>query len=71
MSDERKPRSRALINPGNVDMASRHVGRIGRLREAIIKADSRGNTEKAESLNAELNRRLSHIAEIKAELDTI
>jgi hypothetical protein len=71
MTDERKPRSAAKINPSNVDLAARHVGRIGRLRDAVAKAEARGDVDKAASLNAEIARRLDEVAEIKAELDSL
>lgn len=70
-NDERKPRSRALINPSKAEQAGRHVGRIGRLRDAIEKADARGNIEKVISLQDELDRRMAEVAEIKAELDNL
>lgn len=71
MSEERKPRSRGKINPTQGEMVTRHIGRIPRLREAIAKAEARGNTEKVASLQAELDRRLAEVAEFKAQLDSI
>lgn len=66
-----KPRSKAKINPTKTESASRHVGRIGRLRDAITKAESRKQPERVASLKAELDRRLAEVAEIKKELDSI
>ena len=67
----RKPRSKATINPAGAQMAHRHAGRILRLRDAIARAQKSGNTGRVASLQEELDRRLAHIQEIKAELDNL
>lgn len=67
----RKPRSKGTINPTKMQMTHRHVGRIGRLKSSIAKAKARGNNEKVASLQAELDRRLAEVADIKAELDNL
>jgi hypothetical protein len=47
----------------------RHLGRIATLRTAIEKATARGQTDRIESLQAELDRRLKSLQDIKAELE--
>lgn len=64
-----KPRSRAQINAEGVLLLPRHLGRIKTLRAAIEKATSRGQTDRIASLQAELDRRLQSLQDIKAELE--
>lgn len=71
MTDERKPRSVAAINATPAQMIDRSIGRIPRLRAAIEKANTRGNTAKAAEAQAELDRRLAEVAEFKARLAEI
>jgi hypothetical protein len=71
MSDERKPRSVAIINATPAQQIERSIGRIPRLREAIASAEAAGNAEKASALQAELDRRLAEVAEFKARLAEI
>ena len=65
--EERKPRSVASINsPPTVE---RHVGRIGRLREAIARHDGKGSTDKVAELQAELDRRVAELTELRTAID--
>lgn len=65
--EERKPRSVASINsPPTVE---RHVGRIGRLREAIARHDGKGNTDKVAELQAELDRRVAELTALRDEIN--
>lgn len=71
MSDERKPRSVAIINATPAQQIERSIGRIPRLREAIASAEAAGNAAKAAALQAELDQRLAEVAEFKARLADI
>lgn len=63
--------NRATINPTAEQSAMRNIGRIRTLRAAIAKNTARGNAEKVADLQVELDRRLSEVAALKAELDAL
>lgn len=68
-----KPRSRGMINvdPTSIEMIPRHVGRIKRLRQAIIKATEREQPERVASLQAEIDRRMADVAVARDALSEI
>lgn len=63
--------NRATINPTPEQAAMRNIGRIRTLRAAIEKHTDRGNSEKVAELQSELDRRLTEVAALKAELDSL
>ena len=63
--------AQATINPGAEGMALRNVGRIKTLRAAIEKAQARGQAERAGSLQGELDRRMTEVNALRAELDSL
>jgi hypothetical protein len=58
----------ATINPSPEQRAIRTVERIKTLREAIPRAQAKGNDERVASLQAELDRRLAEVRDMKAAL---
>ena len=60
--------AQATINPTPEQKAIRNVARIKTLREAIAKAQAKGNAERVASLQAELDRRMSEVEELRAAL---
>ena len=66
-----KPRSVANINASPSQHVLRHIGRIKTLKGAIDKAIARGNQERVDSLQAEYDRRMVAVNEIKADLDSL
>lgn len=58
----------ATINPTPEQRAVRNVGRIKTLRLAIAKAQAKGNTEKVASLQAEYDRRMAEVQDLRASL---
>jgi hypothetical protein len=64
--------AKALINPSPAEKAGRNMQRIKDLRDVHIpRAEANGNTERAASLQAELDRRLEEVRALRAELDAI
>ncbi len=62
--EERKPRSVASINsPPTIE---RHVGRLGRLREKLATTT---DPDRAASLQAEIDRRVAELTELRAAID--
>lgn len=62
--EERKPRSVASINsPPTVE---RHAGRLGRLRAKLATTT---DPERAASLQAEIDRRVAELTELRAAID--
>ncbi len=55
----------ATINPTQEQQVVRHAGRIQRLKISIEKNKERGNVEKAESLQAELDRRVRALNDLQ------
>jgi hypothetical protein len=65
--EERKPRSVASIN--SAPTIERHASRIIRLREAIARHDGKGNADKVAELQAELDRRVAELTELRTAID--
>lgn len=63
--------NKATLNPGPEALAMRNVGRIERLKQAIAKAEANGNSERVESLQAELDRRMAEVRTLRAALDSV
>ncbi len=62
--EERKPRSVATIN--GAPTIERHAGRLGRLREKLA---STTDPDRAASLQAEIDRRVAELTELRAAID--
>lgn len=58
----------ATINPSYADKADRSIERCKRLKESIAKNKDRGNTDKCESLQSELARRMDELNQLKSKL---
>lgn len=70
MSDT-KPRSKGTINGDALQLVPRHAGRIARIKEAIAKADARGDTLRVASLNEELSRRYEELEAAKVAIGNL
>lgn len=51
--------------------ALRSAARLTRLRAALAKAQSRGNTDRASQLQEEIDRRLGELRTIKSSIDDV
>jgi hypothetical protein len=63
--------SQATINPTPDQAVIRNIGRVKTLRDAIAKSEARGKSEKVASLQAELDRRMAELNELKAALESL
>ena len=59
---------KASINGSAQQKAARNVARIKTLRDAIAKAQSRGNSEREASLRLELERRMNEVRAVQETL---
>lgn len=63
--------SQAAINASPDVKVVRNIGRIKTLRDAIAKAEAKGDSDRVASLKEEHDRRLAELTAIKAELDSL
>lgn len=62
---------KVIIDPTPEQRVARHKERVKTLKLKIHEAMAAGNKERADSLQAELTRRLDEVKRMKAELDSI
>lgn len=63
--------NKATVNASADQKFVRDIGRVKTLKLAIEKATARGDSERVNALQVELDRRMASINAIRAELDTL
>lgn len=63
--------SQAAINASPDVKVVRNIGRIKTLRDAIAKAEAKGDSDRVASLKEEHDRRLAELNELKAALENL
>jgi hypothetical protein len=60
--------AKATTKPTSSTLLERNINRINTLKQAIAKAEAKGNDDRVASLQSELDRRTARIEDVKAML---
>lgn len=60
--------AKATTKPTSSTLLERNINRINTLKQAIAKAEAKGNDDRVASLQSELDRRKARIEDVKAML---